>query len=176
MILHIFARIASAKNSIAVLFIFHIFIGLLMNVIARNITGFIPDVWFGIKENELKELFEKTWSEAERQLYIQVALLDVLGYAPTYFLLFGSCLYSLARKAHVSLKVSLFILLAFISDWVENMTFFYFIYTPNPYWKMVFISNIANRLKWISIAVICFGMFPLLLLKSIFNPEKQKHT
>ena len=157
-----------------ILFLIHIFIGFLMNITARNLTGFIPDVWFGIKEDELRDLFEKTWDDTERKLYVKVALLDVWGYTPTYFLLIGSCLYLLARKARVSLKVSLFIVLAFISDLIENMTFFYFLYAPNPYWKLVFISNIANRVKWITLAVICLGMFPFLLVKSTSIPENKK--
>mmetsp|Transcript_37526 Transcript_37526/g.91026 ORF Transcript_37526/g.91026 Transcript_37526/m.91026 type:complete len:215 (+) Transcript_37526:54-698(+) len=132
-----------------------------------------PDMWFGIRSKRLYDYLAGIGVEG-RYAYLDVVKWDVVPTIPTYSTLLGSLLYKECKKAGISPKLSLVIVLAMIGDLFETLGCGYatknFLATPLTGKQMMIVSN-GNKVKWISLGT-GIAMLAVLFMKNLMFPRE----
>ncbi|CAJ1932914.1 unnamed protein product [Cylindrotheca closterium] len=130
-----------------------------------------PDMWFGIQSKRMYDYLAGIGVEG-RFAYLDVVKWDMVPTIPIYSTLLGSLLYKECKKAGISPKLSLIILLATIGDIIETLGCGYatktFLKIPLTKNEMTAVSY-GNQVKWISLGA-GIAMLAVLFLKNIFLP------
>lgn len=130
-----------------------------------------PDMWFGIQIKRLYDYLAGIGVQG-RFAYLDTAQWDLMLVIPTYSVLLGSLLHKECKKAGISPKLSLIVLLATIGDILETVGCGYatknFLTTPLTRKQMRIVSN-GNKAKWVSLGA-GISMLVFLFLKNLIFP------
>lgn len=130
-----------------------------------------PDMWFGIRIKRLYDYLAGIGVQG-RFAYLDTARWDLMLVIPTYSVLLGSLLHKECKKAGISPKLSLIVLLATIGDILETVGCGYatknFLATPLTRKQMRIVSS-GNKVKWVSLGA-GISMLVILFLKNLIFP------
>ena len=130
-----------------------------------------PDMWFGIQSKRMYDYLAGIGVEG-RFAYLDVVKWDMIPTIPTYSTLLGALLYKECKKAGISPKLSLIVLLATIGDIIETLGCGYatktFLKIPLTKNQMTAVSY-GNKVKWISLGA-GISMLAVLFFKNLFFP------
>lgn len=181
MVLPIYRAVAESSTLLFTVALLQIVCVIVMNQKTSYLMGTFggnepPDMWFGIRSKRLYDYLAGIGAEG-RAAYLDMVQWDVVPTMPTYSTLLGSLLYRECKKAGITPKLSLIILLATIGDVIETLGCGYatksFLSKPLTAKQMMIVSN-GNRVKWVSLIAGGTMLAVLLLMNLVLSSQPTK--
>jgi len=132
----------------------------------------IPDVWFGIPAEQLRETYQ-AWGDDGRRGYVEASMIDLFPYTPSYTICMGAFLVLVARRKGWTESIANIMTVVMLLDFGESSILQYGarFYPADLPDSTIKLCSSCNQLKWI-----LFGSAILVVLVGALLPPAKKRN